>query len=171
ARPYKDENSFAWSGPVWVYSNKRMTLANFPSALSALLPAVNREDRASSMDDAELLRQYVETGSHEAFRAIVSKHLGLVYATALRQVRDKHLAEDVTQAVFIVLARKAGTLKRERVLAAWLMNTAKFASRDAIKALTRRRKHETRAAEMMPQSSQMDVDQLDHPVDGMLNVA
>src|SRR3954447_14606869 len=108
--------------------------------------------RAGTMDDAELLRQYVETGSHEAFRALVAKHLGLVYATALRQVRDKHMAEDVSQAVFIVLARKAKTLRRERVLAAWLMSTAKFASRDAIKAQMRRRKYETRAAEMMPTS-------------------
>src|SRR5947209_8200467 len=104
------------------------------------------------MDDAQLLEQYVRSGSHEAFREIVARHLGLVYATALRQVHDKHMAEDVTQAVFIVLARKAATLTRERVLAAWLMNTAKYASRDAIKSQMRRRKYEVRAAEMIPTS-------------------
>jgi len=115
------------------------------------------------MDDAQLLQQYVNTGSHEAFGQIVARHVGLVHATALRYVRDKHMAEDVTQAVFIVLARKAATLTREQVLAAWLLNTARFASRDAIKAQARRRKYETKAAQMIPTSfePQMKINETD----------
>src|SRR5690242_17782956 len=122
-------------------------LHQFAPTLSASPATGHCSSEQAPMDDTTLLKQYVETGSPQAFRQIVQRHMGLVYATALRQVRDKHMAEDVCQAVFIVLARKAHTLSHERVLAAWLMNTAKFASRDAIKAQSRRRKYEMRAAE------------------------
>jgi DNA-directed RNA polymerase specialized sigma24 family protein len=62
--------------------------------------------------DIELLREYAEKRSEPAFDMLVEKYLRLVYSTALRHVRDSHLAQDVSQAVFIVLARKAHTLRR-----------------------------------------------------------
>ena len=99
-------------------------------------------------EDRQYLREYVEGGSQAAFARVVARHVGLVYAAALRQVRDPHLAEDVTQAVFIILARKAASLREEVVLAAWLLNTARFAARDALKMQSRRRRHEQKAAEM-----------------------
>jgi RNA polymerase sigma factor (sigma-70 family) len=100
------------------------------------------------MDDAQLLQSYVETGSSDAFTALTNKHVNFVYGAALRLVRDRHVAEEVTQAVFIVLARKAATLRHEAVLSSWLLSTTRYAALGQMKINARRKRHERRAAEM-----------------------
>jgi uncharacterized protein (TIGR03435 family) len=92
------------------------------------------------IDDLNLLREYARNNSEAAFAELVSHHVNLVYSVALRSVRDPHLAEEITQAVFIILARKADKLSRHTVLPGWLCRTARYASANAL-TIQRRRQH------------------------------
>ncbi|HLL88771.1 MAG TPA: sigma-70 family RNA polymerase sigma factor [Tepidisphaeraceae bacterium] len=99
--------------------------------------------------DAELLRDYATTASPAAMAELVRRHAGLVHATARRQVRnDVHLADDVAQATFLVLARRANSIRLPPTgsLAGWLYTTAQYAARNAMRAHRRRTIHESRAA-------------------------
>ncbi len=71
-------------------------------------------------DDIALLREFRDHGSEEAFEALVSRYAGLVYATALRQTRRVEQAKDVTQEVFVALARKAAKLSDSGSIGGWL---------------------------------------------------
>src|SRR5688572_21471250 len=122
------------------------------------------------MDDWLLLREYVDRGSDAAFTRLVERHLNLVFTTCLREVRDADLAQDVTQAVFLILARKAGGLRRGTVLTGWLFNTARFASRNALRQQARRKAREELAArelasreqEMQPEAGCEEIEPFIH---------
>src|SRR3954471_22933079 len=100
------------------------------------------------MNELPLLAEYADGGSQQAFGALVDQYIDLVYSAARRQVRDAHLAEDVTQAVFIVLAQKAKSIPRDRPLSAWLLKTTSYTAANARRLRSRRQDYERKAAEM-----------------------
>ncbi|QDU31358.1 ECF RNA polymerase sigma factor SigE [Anatilimnocola aggregata] len=111
------------------------------------------------MDEMKLLHDYATTGSQAAFSELVSRHIDWVYGVSLRRAGDAATAEDVTQAVFIVLAKKAKSLPQNTVLIGWLMNVIHYAAADARKAQSRRRQHELKAAEMRLRTTNSPTDQ------------
>ncbi|HOW63927.1 MAG TPA: DUF3616 domain-containing protein [Candidatus Paceibacterota bacterium] len=100
------------------------------------------------MEDFQLLREYVERGTEAAFAEIVLRHTDLVYSAAMRQTGDPELAKDVTQSVFIILARKAKTFRSNVILPAWLFQTTRLVIAGARKQEIRRRRREMKAAVM-----------------------
>jgi uncharacterized protein (TIGR03435 family) len=76
--------------------------------------------------DMELLREYDRQGSEAAFAALVQRHVSLVYSAALRHVGIAAHAEEITQAVFIILARKAASLRPDTILEGWLYETTRL---------------------------------------------
>jgi RNA polymerase sigma factor (sigma-70 family) len=96
-------------------------------------------------DDMTLVREFAASQSEPAFAALVERHIGLVHSAALRQVGDAHLAEEITQAVFIILARKAASLGTKTILSAWLYRTTRYAAADSLKARRRRQFREQEA--------------------------
>jgi RNA polymerase sigma factor (sigma-70 family) len=114
-------------------------------------------------DSRTLLAQYVREGSESAFRELVTNYIDLVYSTALRLVsRDSHAAEDVTQMVFLALARKAPTLCGELMLGGWLHQHTRYVAAKLLRGERRRRAREKEAAEMnQPEGdSQADLAQI-----------
>jgi RNA polymerase sigma factor (sigma-70 family) len=100
-------------------------------------------------NDRELLRQYVEGRSEDAFTQLVTEHLNLVYSAALREANgDGAQAEDLAQSVFTELARKSTRLVGYTSLAGWLYTTVRHLAANLRRAEQRRRYREEEAQSM-----------------------
>ena len=95
-------------------------------------------------DDITRLKQYIE-GDESAFAVLVERYVHLVYSTALRQAGNPSQAEEITQAVFIILARKAKSLGPGTILSGWLYQTARLAAANFLRSEIRRQKREQEA--------------------------
>ncbi len=97
-------------------------------------------------EDAALLRRYAETRAEDAFAELVRRHVDAVYSAALRRVgNDTHLAEDVTQHVFVALARRAAIVARHPHLTGWLYITTRNEAANAVRTERRRKAREQEA--------------------------
>ncbi len=97
------------------------------------------------MSDFDLLQEFAVHASDAAFATLVSRYANLVYSAALRQSGDWHMAQDVAQAVFITLARKAASLRPDVVLSGWLLRTTRFVSLNVSRREAHRRRLEEQA--------------------------
>ena len=100
------------------------------------------------MDDWELLERFRSLRCHDAFAELVRRHAGFVYATCRRRLGgDAHLAEDVAQAVFLLLSRRPPQRAGSAALAGWLYQTAVYACHNAMRARHTRQRYERDAVE------------------------
>ncbi len=113
---------------------------------------------AELMDDAELLAKFVHERSRTAFEEIVRRYTDIVYSAALRQTRCADEAEEITQAVFVILTQKAGVISQNTLLVGWLLTTTRFAALNYRRAQIRRKYHERKAAVIPSQTDQTPQD-------------
>jgi RNA polymerase sigma factor (sigma-70 family) len=97
------------------------------------------------VSDMKLLRDYDRHGSEDAFAELVRRHINLVYSAALRHVGIAAHAEEITQAVFVILVRKAGSLRPDTILEGWLFETARLTSLSFLRGERRRQWREQEA--------------------------
>ncbi len=96
----------------------------------------------NDLSDADLLNEFARNDSEAAFAVLVERYLSLVHSVALRQTNDPQHAQDISQAVFIILARKASGLDSKTRLSGWLYHTARLATANFQRAEWRRTRRE-----------------------------
>lgn len=103
--------------------------------------------------DWQLIQKYVQEGGQAAFSGLVRRHTDLVYCTCLREIGDPALAEDATQAVFLILARKSRSFRPGTTLSSWLFQTALLTSKNVLRRERRRQAREQRMVMEMAQAT------------------
>ncbi|MGC9943082.1 MAG: sigma factor [Verrucomicrobiota bacterium] len=83
--------------------------------------------------------------SHPVFAALVERHINLVYFAALRKTGNVHAVEEITQAVFIILAQKAGCISDKAILPGWLYQTARLTAAGFLRREIRRMRRQQEA--------------------------
>jgi RNA polymerase sigma factor (sigma-70 family) len=118
---------------------------------AVLVRSVHETDvGGNSASDCELVERFAERGDAEAFAALVRRHGAMVLGVCRRVLRHEQNAEDVFQAVFLVLSRKAGALNRADAVGPWLFGVARRLSLRARQTERQRQERNSRAAESCP---------------------
>jgi RNA polymerase sigma factor (sigma-70 family) len=113
--------------------------------VGSFFPSADINKWMDDMTDMDLLRQYAERNSETAFAALVARHLNLVQSAALRKTGNPSAAEEITQAVFVILAQKAARIPDKTILPGWLYQTARLTASSFMKSEARRARREQKA--------------------------
>src|SRR5580700_1545754 len=106
----------------------------------------------ASIGDRELLERFLANQDEAAYLALLSRHGPMVLRVCRRVLSNEHDAEDAFQATFLILARKARTIRRHNALASWLHGVARRVALQSRSQVNRRRQHEERIRQSAPAS-------------------
>src|SRR6516164_1506725 len=133
-----------------------MATAQMGTVIRHLRRAVLRQDGADGTD-GQLLASFIDEKDEAAFEALVRRHGSMVFGVCRRVVRNHHDAEDAFQATFLVLARKASSVRPRERLANWLHGVALRAAMKAKTTIAKRRGREKSVTNMPePETVQQD---------------
>lgn len=118
-------------------------ISKLKDPLLTFLHGIGRAKQAEQSSDRQLLRDFAQQRNEGAFSTLVRRHGAMVLNTCRRHLRNSHDAEDAFQAVFLVLARKAGSVSWQVSVASWLHEVACRVSAEARTKLARQRKRES----------------------------
>ncbi len=127
-------------------------------------------DFRAGMDasDWDLLTRYARDGDEDAFATVVNRRLSLVYSAALRLVRIPALAEEVSQVVFLELARAAGKFRPEVGVVSWLYTVTHRRAVDVLRRETSRQRREMDVSTVAQNEGESDLDLLERCLDSVL---
>ncbi|MGK0190585.1 MAG: RNA polymerase sigma factor (sigma-70 family) [Verrucomicrobiales bacterium] len=120
--------------------NTRMVFGAFTKKISHRTPNPDVKLIGMPKSDEQRLTSYVDNGSEADFRTMVERYAGMVMASALRRTGDQELTEDVTQRVFIILARKAKSLQHHPAIRAWLHTTTRLECHSVLRSERRQQR-------------------------------
>src|SRR3954467_9988065 len=106
----------------------------------------------TELNDMDLLREFAGRASEAAFTELVRRNVNLVYSVAFRYLGQSQDAQDVTQAVFILLAQKAGRLGERTILTGWLYETTRFTAMRFMRTKRRRQWGEQESQALEPEA-------------------
>lgn len=113
-------------------------------------PRLPDAESVDLLSDRDLMERFSRTGDETAFEALVGRHGPMVLRVCLQILGAPHDAQDAFQATFLVLACRAGSMRRYDSAASWLYGVALRVARSSRKMRARRRIHENRFAESKP---------------------
>src|SRR5271154_3940982 len=124
-----------------------MPTSRMDTVIRHLLRAASGHD-AAARTDGQLLGSFIDQKDEAAFDALIQRHGPMVFGVCRRVVGDHHDAEDAFQATFLVLARKASSVRPRMGVANWLHGVALRTAMKAKAMTAKRRRREKQVTEM-----------------------